>query len=238
MTVMRLRTGLAALAFLALPGCVALQHPTVSIDPGVNFAAHVEHEGIAFDRLPGGGTAVARPPGWFRLGGAPTFVLEQESRRIADLWLTAPATVEVRTASASVSDAVAPGWDDNAIRLTLRRPGEAALQTDVFSRTEPGGGPSTLSRIATQTLDVRGTYRAAVRDAKGAETGWLRVRISPYGESSRIFDGVLPPTVSSGLAAAVAVALDSEIDWIEGHAINSYRGADGEPLRQSVPFGR
>ena len=95
-----------------------------------------------------------------------------------------------------------------------------------------------LSRNAQTVLDVRGTYRAALRDAKGGETGWLRVKVTPYAESPRIYDGVLPAEVGPGLAAATAVALGSEIDWIENHALNVYRGTSGGPLRESVPMGR
>ena len=132
---------------------------------------------------------------------------------------------------------VEPSWEDNAIRLTLRS-GDVVYRSDLFARTVVGGGPPQLSRTAQTVLEVRGTYRAALRDAKGAEKGWLRVKITSYSQAARIYDGVVPPELGPGVAAAVAVALDSEIDWIESHAIDVYRGAEGGPLRESVPLGR
>src|SRR5262249_54815765 len=149
---------------------------------------------IVADRLPDGGTGVIEPPGWIRWGGAPTFTLEEQGRRTADFWLTAPATVRVHvagTSSAPAAAAVEPGWDDNAIRLTLRCPDDVVLRTDTFARAATGGGLPRLSRAAETVLEVRGTYRASIRDAAGAEAGWIRVKISPYQESARTIDGVL-----------------------------------------------
>jgi hypothetical protein len=231
---------LTTLALLVLPGCVRMSRP-VSIDPDVNFAAHVEHDQIVLDRVPGGHGGVVEVPGWFHWGTSPSFVVTSDGQTVADLSLTAPATVQVRSgggAGAPVLGAVEPSWEDNAIRLTLRPSGDAILRSDLFARTVTGGGPPVLSRNAQSVIDVRGTYRAALRDAKGGETGWLRVKVTPYAESPRIYDGVLPADVGPGLAAATAVALGSEIDWIEGHTLDVYRGTSGGPLRESVPMGR
>jgi len=232
---------LATSVLLALVGCRGPVQPELSLDPAANFAAHVEHDRIVIDRLPGGRSGVVAPPGWFRWGGAPTFVLDEDGRAVADLWLTAPASVKVRTAGAGnapVEGSVEPAWDDNAIRLTLHQPGMEALRTDSFARAATGAGPPVLSRIAQTVLDVRGTYRATLHDASGAETGWLRVRISPYQASSRIYDGVVPPEVAPGLVAAIPVALGSEIDWIEDHTLDVYRGTMTGPLHESIPVGR
>ena len=230
-----------SLALLTLLGCGQLQlSRPVEIDPDVNFAAHVEHDHIMLDRLPGVHGGVVEAPGWFHLGTTPSFVVLSEGVKVADLSLTAPATVQVRSAGgagAPMLGEVEPSWEDNAIRLTLRSSGDV-LKSDLFARSVTGGGPSVLSRNAQTVLDVRGTYRAALRNAKGGETGWLRVKVSPYAESPRIYDGVLPAEVGPGLAAATAVALGSEIDWIEGHTLNVYRGTSGGPLRESVPMGR
>jgi len=239
---MQVRSPIAFVALFAWAGCRLVQHPTVPIEPGVNFAAHREHDRIVVDRLPDGTGGVIAPLGWFHLGGAPTFVLTRDGETTAGLWLTAPATVQVRTGrsrSAGVVAAVEPSWDDNAIWLTLRPADGAPLRTTTFERTGAGGSPAVLSRIAQTTVDVRGTYRAAVRDGQGHEVGWLRVKISPYQESPRIYDGVLPPEVAPGAAGAIAVALCSEIDWIESHTLDVNRGTgSGGPLQQSVPMGR
>jgi hypothetical protein len=54
----------------------------------------------------------------------------------------------------------------------------------------------------------------------------------------RLYDGLLPAAVGPGLAAAAAVALGSELDWIEDHALDVYRGSSGGPVRESIPLGR
>jgi len=229
------------LVLLALLGCALPLSRTVPIDPEVNFAAHVEHNYIMLDRVPGAHGGVVEAPGWFHWGTTPSFVVMSEGRKLADLSLTAPATVQVRSGSgadASVLGAVEPSWDDNAIRLTLRSSDASVLRSDVFARTVTGGGPGVLTRSAQLIIDVRGTYRAALRDAKGNEMGWLRVKVTPYAESPRIYDGVLPADVGPGVAAATAVALGSEIEWIENHTVDVYRGSSGGPLRESVPMGK
>ena len=239
---MRPYTTVALFVILASSGCRLVSPPTVPIDTGVNFAAHREHARIVVDRLPDGGSGLVEAPGWFRWGGAPTFVLTRDGQTVAGLWLTAPATVRVRAGrspTAPIVAAVDPSWDDNAIWLTLRPADGAPLRTTTFERTQTSGGPPVLSRIVQTSVDVRGTYRAVVHNAQGAEAGWLRVKISPYQESPRIYDGVLPSDVAPGAAAAIAVALCSEIDWIENHTldVNRGKGTNG-PLEQSVPMGR
>ena len=224
------------LSFIALAGCARFSRP-VSVDPDVNFAAHVQHDRIALDRAPGGKRGRIEAPG-FHLG-APRFVVSLDGEPVAEVFLTAPAAAEVRQKGAPAPIAsVEPGWDDNAIRLTLHAADGSVLKGDVFARTVTGGGPSVLTRIAQSTLDVRGTYRAPLRDAKGHEVGWLRVKVSPYADAARIYDGELPPAVGADLAAAIAVALDSEVDWIENHTLDVYHGQSGGPLRESIPLGR
>src|SRR6184192_3118588 len=215
------------LALVAAVGC-ALHPPHVPVDPDVTFAAHDEHGRMVVDRLPGDGAAVA------------TFVLRRDGETISALWLGAPGEVEVRASpsrSAPLLGTVDASRDDGAIRLSLRPAGGAALRTDVLERTSPGGGPAVLTRTAQTVLDVRGTYRAEVRDAAGKPAGWLRVRIGPYQPAPRIYDGVLPSGFPPGLAVAAAIAVGSEVDWIEAHAIDVYRGVGGGPLEQSIPMG-
>ena len=65
----------------------------------------------------------------------------------------------------------------------------------------------------------------------------LRVRISPYQTAPRIYEAALPTTIPPPLAAATAAALDAEVDWIESHATNVYRGTGDGPLERSVPLG-
>jgi len=46
---------------------------------------------------------------------------------------------------------------------------------------------------------------------------------------------VVPAAVDPAVSAAAAVALDAEIDWIEAHALDIYRGDGGGTLERSVP---
>lgn len=55
--------------------------------------------------------------------------------------------------------------------------------------------------------------------------GWLRIRVNPSGTPVRSYEGPLPTLVTPGLAAAATVALDTEVDWIEDHSLDVYRGS-------------
>jgi len=228
----------AAVIVLVLPAGCVLRPPSVSVDPGATFAAHREHGAIAIDRLERGRSGRLEPPSWFRWGAKPSFLLESDGQTLAALWL-AGSDVTVRSAptdDAAAIGRVRPDWDDGAIRLSLEPHGGEAFRTDVLSRSQPGGGLSTLRRGGQTTLDVRGVYEAQVRDRRGVAVGWLRTRISPYQEAPRIYEAVLPAAVPPALAAATAAALDAEIDWIENHSINVYRG-NGDSLGHSIPIG-
>jgi len=132
-----------------------------------------------------------------------------------------------------------PAFDAGAVKLTIRGSGGGSLRTDTFGREGSGTGPSLLSRNAQTVLDVRGTYRATVRDDKGKPVGWFRVRISPYQPAPRIYDALLPGDVDDTLPAAATLARREEIDWIERHAIDVYRGSgSGDQLERSIDLGR
>ena len=227
---------------LAISGCHLISPPEIPIESGVTFAAHAAHGKIVIDRMPEGSRGEVVPAGLFHWGGAPTFVVKRDDQPVDDIWLTSTATVEVapHTAGGDVARSrIVPAWDENTVRFTVNRPNLPVLHTDVFARTTSGGGPGALSRTAQTSIDVRGTYRAPLRDPGGGEIGWLRVRISPYQEAPRIYDGVFPADFGTGLAAGMVVALSSEIDWIQAHTLDIYRGnsIDGPP-QQSVPMGR
>ncbi len=226
------------LAVLSL-GCASLHRP-VPVDPEVTFAAHQEHAGLAIDRLARGRSGELRPAGWLRGPGDPAFVLVADGQRIAALWPTGDRVVVRASTSreAPLVGDVGSSWDGGSIRLALHPAGGPAFRTDPFAREGGGTGPATLTRAAETVIDVRGTYRATLRDPGGTAVGWLRTRISPYQEASRIFDGVLPAAIQPELAAAAATALNVEIDWIEDHAINVYRGSSGGPLEHSIPAPR
>src|SRR5262249_22308026 len=150
--------------------------------------------------------------------------------------------VTVRSAAAETAPAIGrvrPDWVEGAIRFSLEPHDGDPYRTDILRRERPGLGPLELTRADQTVLDVRGVYEATVRDRRGVAAGWCRTRISPYQEASRIYEAALPAAVPPALAAATAVALDAEIDWIENHALNVYRGnSSGAPLGQSVPMSR
>ncbi|HJQ83934.1 MAG TPA: hypothetical protein VKA21_07660, partial [Candidatus Binatia bacterium] len=139
--------------------------------------------------------------------------------------------------SPAVGEAVST-WDQQAIRLTFQPADGAAFRTDVFAREGGGTGFQTFTRAAQTVIDIRGTYRATLRDPKGVAVGWVRMKISPYQEAARIYDGVLPAAIPPELAAAGVVALDAEIDWLEDHVLDVYRGNSGGPLERSIPAPR
>ncbi len=239
----RHRKSLAILPVAALSVACTILHPTVAVDPAATFAAHLEHGGIAVDRLEHGRSGRLEPPAWLRRPGAPSFLLESDGQVLAAFWLAGSEVTVRPTASESVPAVgrVRPDWDDGAIRLTLAAGDGGALRTDVFTRQGTGMGPSTLTRTTQTVLDVRGTFEAPVRDPKGVAVGWVRVRVSPYQTAPRIYEAALPAAISPALGAATVVALNAEIDWIESHAVNVYReggGIGSGPLQQSVPLGR
>src|SRR5258706_16469336 len=98
-------------------GCRLISPPDVPIESGVTFAAHAEHGKIVLDRLPEGGRGEVAPAGFIRWVGAPTFVVKRENQPVADIWTTAPATVDVKPPNApdgTVGSGVDPTWEDNA----------------------------------------------------------------------------------------------------------------------------
>src|SRR4029077_4088476 len=78
---------LGILVVAALGVACTILHPTVTVDPAATFAAHLEHGGIAVDRLERGRSGRLEPPAWLRRPGAPSFVLESEGQVIAAFWL-------------------------------------------------------------------------------------------------------------------------------------------------------
>ena len=210
---------------LFVGGCASMR--AVPVDPGVDFAAHVEHRGLVIDRAQGGEPAVLVPVAALPFTSGSTFLLQAQGKTIAALWVKDPAHVTVRQTSdpnAPVIGRVEAHWNAGAINLTFKPVGGQELQTSVFERTDGFGLPATLSSQATTVLDVRSMYRADLRDATGAPAGWLRVRISPNMAASRVYDGVLPPSVQEPLATAAVALVDSDVEYIEGHAVDVYLG--------------
>src|SRR5262245_20782926 len=225
---------------LCIASCTAIYRPTVKRDPAATFGAHRVSKGLDIDRLERGRTATLRPVSWLRLSCEPTYALTAEGQRIAAFWMHGIRVVVRREASEGSPPIgrIDPSWDENAIRLAIRPAEGPSFQTDPFIRQQTGGGPDRLSRIAQTVLDVRGSYEAVLRDEKGAAVGNLHVRITPYQEAARVYEFVLPPAIPPALAVAAAASLDAEIDWIEDHAVNVYRGSGAGHLGESIPIGK
>ena len=228
-------TVLTSLSLAVVCGCGVRAVP---LDSDASFAMHQENRTFVVDRPRSGTPAVVTAAEWLRTPGAPAWALRRDGETRAAFWIDGNAGTTARAgllASDRPLGAVSPTWDDNAIRLHLEPPGGPPIVSDVFARTESGGGPPVLTRAAQTILDVRGRYLTALRDATGAEVGWLRLRIGPYGPAPRIYEAKLPAGVSEELAVAAALSLASELDWIEGHTQTVYQ-KDRGPLIQSVPM--
>jgi hypothetical protein len=197
--------------------------PAHAIDADATFVAHRIHGGYAIDR-PGTGAGEIRAVG--RLGSSgPAFAVRDAGAVRATLWLVAPATVSARTDAASPGLSIAPSWEEQAVRLTLRSTDGTWYRTDVLSRVDGRTGTPVLRRGLATTLDARGTYRALVREDGGAAVGWIEVRV-PSPDEPRLVQGALPAS-EPVMGPALTVAIDSEVDWIEDHALDVYRGTSG-----------
>jgi len=194
-------------------------------DTEVTFAAHHEHARLVIDRMRGVEAAELIAPGWFRSPGTP-LDLRAGGGTVATLRLIGPGAVEVRArdrGEAPASGRVEPSWENGAIRLSLRTADGQTFETGFFERVSAGAAPGRLSRVAESILDV--TYQAVLRDPGGTSVGWMRVEVDPSGTPGRSYEGVLPTVVTLELAAAATLALDTEIDWIEDHSLDVYRGS-------------
>ena len=215
----------AGLLLLAVGACAV--EGRLPVDPGVTFAAHRVHAGFVIDAMQGGQAERLETPRWLRLPGEATFVLSDRTARTEALWIGGPGSVTVRrtlSADSPIVGRVVPSWDDNAIRIAIEPAGGPPFRTDVFSREDVGGGLTVLSRIPPLSIDLMGTYRAALRDAGGRPVGWIRVAIGLHQPSPEMYEARLPPEIDEGLAAASAAALGEEIAWIEDHTYDVYAG--------------
>jgi hypothetical protein len=200
-------------------GCVRYDtHPQPPFDPAATFVAHSVHGGLAIDRIPGGTTG--------RIEGrdAGLFVVTSGDTPIAVVRITSLATVVGRTQGGEGAPPtlwVTPSWTPEGIRLSVTAP-DGTLHTTSFVRTDGHAGLPTLSRTGQTSLDVRGTFRAEVLDAGGNRRGWFAVRV-PGPDDPRLLSSDLPG-VSIAVAPAMALALVSELDWIDDHLVDVYRG--------------
>jgi hypothetical protein len=214
-----------------LTACVACgagisgEHPRAAseLDPRATFAAHQVHAGFVLDRLQPDATGVVEQA--HVINWVPEFRVRTAGSDVGHLRLTAPASVTVRESGVREAGQVAPAWDNGAIRFMLRPATGAPLRFGPFERIDGGAGYSVLSRNALTLLDVEGTYRATVFDEHDQPVGWWEVEVvEPF--RPRVFSGSLPGT-SPAAEAGLILALNSEIDWIENHVLDVWRGMSG-----------
>ena len=208
-------------------GCVPRLQALPPIDPGVDFAAHVEHRGLVVDEMVGGSPAALVPAGGLPWSGGPQYLLQEQDKTIAALWFPSPGHMIVRQSADPQSPLlgqVEAVWTDGAIHLTLEPANGAKLQTGAFNRIDGRVATAALSSQARTVLDLRGIYRAQLRDANGETVGWLRAQLSPHRASPRIYDGRLPESVNGPLTTAAVALLDYDVDYLEDHAVDVYQG--------------
>ncbi len=215
----RLLSALATVALVA--GCMT--PGTIAPAPGVNFTAHRVSSGLAIDRLPDGRSGTLGSSGRWR---GPQWVLEQKGTAAAAIW-SAPTDFTVRRSTSESSALVGhvnAAWTKGAIALTFHPAWGAPVTSTLFNRLGTRA-PEVLRTYAKTQLDVRGAYRATLYDAAQNDVGWLRVRVSPYQDAPRIYDGNIPSSLDGALVAAAAQMLDREVDYIENHAAEDvYQG--------------
>jgi len=215
----------ASIVALVGAGC-AVGGVRVPVDPAANFAAHAEGRGIVVDRMDHGQQAILVANGSM-FSRRPPFLLEEGRQDVAALWFDGARIVVGDGGGEAVDPPIGdvdPSWSHGAIHLTFRPSGHEPLHTGAFHRVG-WGSPELLGQQATNVLDLHGVYRAEVRDAEERPVGWMRVEIGRYGPVARVYDGELPSSINGPLAVAGVEQLESDIDWVEQHAINPYIGS-------------
>jgi hypothetical protein len=215
----------AALVLLAPAYGCAGSHAAPPTEPGLTFAAHAVRDGVVVDTMRGGSPTAVVHHGFSLLH--PAFVVEDGPARGEAITPCGPGCAEVRASTAPGAPLVGrvePRWTDDAIRLTIEPVGAPPIRTTAFLRRDWRGAPSSLTRDVELVTDVNGRYRAELREPSGADVGFLRVQLGTATAAAAVYSGVLPRSIDEGLAAATAVALGSELSWIQDHAHDPFDG--------------
>ena len=205
-------------------GCVVAD-AHVPLDPGANFTAHGVSGGIVVDRMDDGqcGRLVSN---YIPFVHRPPYLIEEGNRRVAELWRDG-STYTIRAAndgSGPTLGEIVPEWAHHGLRLAFHPAEGEAFHTGAFHR-QGWTGPELLGQPVTNVLDLPGVYLAEVRDPSNKPVGWMRVEIGRYGPVLRLYEASLPSSISGPLALAAFKRVDTEIDWVEDHAmINPYIG--------------
>jgi hypothetical protein len=220
------RAGTLLLTLVMVFGWVPALH-AIPIDPNVDFGAHLEHRGLVVDQMSGPSPAVLVPAGWQSWNGGPRFLLQARGQTIAALWFPRPGCMIVRQTADPKSPLIGEidaGWSHGAIHLEFKPANGSEFATGTFDRVDGRVTTAALSSQVRTVLDLRGVYRADVRDANGKPVGWLRVQLSPRQAATRIYDGELPASLNGPLAAAAVAVVNADIDYIKRQASDVYMG--------------
>jgi len=218
--------GALGLGLGIVSGCTPRVH-AIPVDRDVDYAAHMEHQGLVVDEMPGASPAILVPAGWQTGPRGPRFLLQAHDKTMAALWFPRAGQMIVRKTADPASPLlgeVDANWNQGAIQLTFKPADGPEFKTGEFERIDGRVVTAALSSHVQTVLDVRGVYRAELRDANGASAGWLRVQISPHQAASRIYDGEVPPELNGPLTTAAIAMVDSDVDYIEDHALDVYVG--------------
>lgn len=202
--------------------------PNIVPSPNVNFAAHVDHQGLIVDRVGRDQHGILESVAAVGFSKAPDFVLNIDGATEAAIWSQGADEV-VRTApdpAAPLIGNIHTIWDDsNAVRLVFETAGGATFRTDLFRRVDHSGEPQALGEPVTMTAHARGVYIAQIRDRDSTPVGWLRVEVASRGSAvTQVYDGVLPSDLNGPLAVAAVVRLDSEVQAMRKNATDPYSG--------------
>ncbi|HVO22189.1 MAG TPA: hypothetical protein VMW56_01025 [Candidatus Margulisiibacteriota bacterium] len=213
------------LAGLVAMVCYAAPPRALADDANVNFSAHLESQGLVFDHVANGEPAVLVPAGSLFSSG-PNYLLKSGGKTVAAFWVDGSGHATVRRTadpSGPLIGRVLATWDHGAIRLTLEPADGQALQLGRFHRIDHPRS-EILGVNDTTVLDLRGMYVAQLRNAQGENSGWLRVRSSPYQDARRVYEGNLPASVPEPLAAAAVLLVNSDISSVRSHTVDVYLG--------------
>jgi hypothetical protein len=108
-------------------------------------------------------------------------------------------------------------WMDRSIRFTFHTAEGKVFHTGGFHR-QGWTGPERLGQGISNVVELPGVYLAEVRDPANNPVGWMRVELSPYGPTSRLYDASLPTSIGGPLSLAAFQLVDSDIDWVEQNA--------------------
>ena len=227
------RFGLSSIGVLVVASSVACQSYRPLPPPaGASFAAHAVARGFMVDTMRGDAATPVVDAHLLHLHDEPSLVVEGGSKRGEGIWLQGPGTAVVRASEsprAPVVGRVTPVWVDDAIELRIDPTEGVPLRTGPFERLRVELGPPVITRRTDREDDLDGAYRAVLRDPDGTRVGWLEVSLGGEQPILAMYQGVLPPSVDTGLAVASIAALREEMLWIAAHTRDAMPGMVDRP---------